>query len=404
MLADATDPTTRLALDTVLAASPARAAPICALYPSCGGCALQHQSAPANLAWKTARVARALNDAGYTDPTMAPSAEARLRSRRRIDLAIERTRTGPILLGLNGRGTHTVVDMTECHVIHPRLFALLDPLRATLRSLQALGRTGSVLANLLDTGPDLLIRTDRAPDSADRTRLAAFAAAEGVCRIAWQDERPGKRLVPELMAQQGPARAIFAGRAIDVPPGAFLQATAESEAAIVAAVLNGLAAPLPPKTNIVELYAGCGTLTLPLAARGRVTAFEGDPAAAAALHKAAGGTRIEVRHRDLARNPVTAGELRQAGAVVLDPPYGGAGRQIEQVAASGSPTIVIVSCNPAALRREAASLHAAGYVLQRATAIDQFIFSPRIESVSVFTRGRAKRPAGAPNRPARPHR
>ena len=323
---------------------------------------------------------------------MAPSIEARLRSRRRIDLGIERTQAGPVRLGLHARGTNAVVDMTECHVIHPALFALLDPLRATLRSLQALGRTGSLLINLLDTGPDLLLRTDRAPDTADRTRLAALAAARNICRIAWQDERPGRRTTPELLAQHGPARTIFAGRPVDVPPGAFLQATPEGEASIIDAVLAGL----PLKSSIVELYAGCGTLTLPLAARGRVLAYEGDQAAADALTKAAGGTRIDVRRRDLARNPVTSGELRDAGAIILDPPYAGAGRQIEQVTASGAPVVIIVSCNPAALRREAAALHSARYALQRATTIDQFLFSPRIESVIVFERKKARGSAPGP--------
>jgi 23S rRNA (uracil1939-C5)-methyltransferase len=73
--------------------------------------------------------------------------------------------------------------------------------------------------------------------------------------------------------------------------------------------------------------------------------------------------------------------------VVLDPPHNGAAAQIAQIAASTVPTVIYISCNPATLSRDARLLHAAGYRLAAATAIDQFLWSARLESVSVFRRG-----------------
>jgi 23S rRNA (uracil1939-C5)-methyltransferase len=388
----------RAMLETVLRASPDRRVPVCRLADTCGGCTLQHQDQAANLAWKDDRVRRALELAGFEQPPMAVPLQVALGTRRRMELAIVRARDGAIVLGLHRRASQDVIDMTECHVLEPALVALLPALRACLRSLRALGRSGSVLINRLDGGADLLLRTDRSPDTADRTRLAEFAAGAGVCRVTWQDERAGQRSAPETMAQLTPARALIGGRLVDVPSGAFLQATDAAEAAIVAAVLAGLPSPMPPKPRIVELYAGCGTLTLPLASVARTQAYEGEAGAVAALAKAAGGMRVEAHKRDLARNPLAISEMRDASAIVLDPPHGGAGRQMEMVAGAGAGTVIIVSCNPAALRREAAMLRVAGYALAAARTIDQFLFSPRIESVSVFRRGSSRRSRSGPSR------
>ena len=311
-----------------------------------------------------------------------------------MDLGAARMTDGTILLGLHARLSHDIIDMTECHVLDPALFMLLGPLRACLRSSRCLARTGSVVLNLLETGPDLLLRTDRAPDAADRTRLASFANTHNICRIAWQDERPGRRAIPETLARLTPSRMTFAAREVDIPPGAFLQAVPQAQAAITKVVIDAL----PSKPRIVELYAGCGTLTFPMAEHGRVTAFEGDPASVQALARASGGTRIEVHRRDLARDPVNVSELRDATAIVLDPPYAGAGRQMDQIARAPAGTIIIVSCNPAALAREASVLNRAGFELCHAIAIDQFLFSEHVESVAVFRRESSRRTRSGPSR------
>jgi 23S rRNA (uracil1939-C5)-methyltransferase len=145
------------------------------------------------------------------------------------------------------------------------------------------------------------------------------------------------------------------------------------------------------RTRVAELYAGCGTLTFALANVVRVAAFEGDMATHGALAQAInqGGMagRVEAFRRDLARQPLSAKELAAFAVVVLDPPHGGAAAQIAQIAAAGVPTVVYVSCNPATLSQDARVLHGSGYTLAAVTAIDQFLWSARLESVSVFRRG-----------------
>ena len=158
----------------------------------------------------------------------------------------------------------------------------------------------------------------------------------------------------------------------------------------MADVLAGLAG-LGRQARVIELYAGVGTLTFPIAAVAKVRAIEGDEAAITALARGAGGMRIETLQRDLARAPLAVSEFKGVDAVVLDPPFGGAGAQMDTIAAAGVPVVVVVSCNPAALRREAGVLRAAGYALSQARAIDQFPFSAHVESVAVFKRESSRR-------------
>ena len=109
--------------------------------------------------------------------------------------------------------------------------ALLAPLRDLLPRLAAIHREAACIINLLDSGPDLLLRTDADLNPADRRLLAAFGAAQGIPRIAWA-RGTGET---EMAAQLGPVRIILGGVEVAPPPGAFLQATATGASDIAAA-------------------------------------------------------------------------------------------------------------------------------------------------------------------------
>jgi 23S rRNA (uracil1939-C5)-methyltransferase len=351
----------------------------CPHFGVCGGCVLQHASAALYADFKRNLLAAALRRAGV-DVAVGALIRTPPASRRRLDLAAARAGKH-ILLGLHKRFGSDVVDLASCPVTEPALVGLLQDLRRLLGGLTGLRRSGAVVLNLLETGPDLLLRTDAALSTADRAACAGFAAAHRIPRISWAG-REG----PETVAQLGPAAVRFDGVVVQPPPGAFLQASAAGEAAIRDAVVAGLPS-FTAKGRIVELYAGVGTLTFGLAQRARVLAYEGAADAAAALRRAAGGQRIEVFTRDLARQPVAAAELKGAACVVLDPPFAGAGPQLAAIAASNVARVIYVSCNPAVLGREVGVLRAAGYRAVAATPIDQFLWSARLEAVVVMERG-----------------
>ncbi|MDO9708562.1 class I SAM-dependent RNA methyltransferase [Paracraurococcus lichenis] len=370
--------------EAILVPSPDRVAPACPHFPDCGGCTLQHWADAPYAAWKRAKLVDALARAGFGDAPVAPLARTPPAARRRADLALRRGPGGAVALGFHARGSGSIVDLATCAVLDPRLVALFEPLRALLKRLPALKRDGSAVVNLLDTGPDLLLRTDGALDAPGRAALAAFAAEHGIPRIAWAQGNGA----PETAAQLGAAAIAFAGVSVSPPPGAFLQASREGEAAIVGAVLAGLPDKLPPRAALADLFAGNGTLSFPLATRARVTAFEGMAESVAALSAAAGkaGARVKAVRRDLDRQPLAAKELHEFATVVLDPPYAGAPVQVPLLARAQVPRIIYVSCNPAALQRDAQVLARAGYRVAAATPVDQFLWSPHLESVVVFTR------------------
>ena len=374
-------------LEAVLSPSPDRVAAPCPHFPACGGCAMQHLALPAYGRWKRERLADALARAGFTG---APVAETRItppNTRRRADLALRRRADGGVVLGFHGRGEAAVEDLRTCLILNPALVALFDPLRAMLRGLQAFRREGSAVLNLLDTGPDLLLRLDGTPNPADRAMLAAFAGEHGLPRIAGAPLKGG---ATETLAQLGPVSIALGGVPVAPSPGAFLQATPQGEAAIVEAVLAGLPAKLAAKARIAELHAGLGTLSFPLATRARVVAFEGAAEAVAALDAAArkAGGRVTATRRDLARQPLALKELEGFAALVLDPPHAGAADQMPALARSSLQRIIYVSCNPAALTRDTKLLQVAGWKVVQATPIDQFLWSTQLEAVVVLERGR----------------
>ncbi len=390
----------RAMADRILSASPHRVVPPCPLFGRCGGCVLQHLDREAGLAWKTGLVRAALREAGFAAEAPVGAMQSPPRTRRRMDLALRRGPDG-VTVGLHERGTDTVIGLDTCHVLHPALFALLGAIQPTLNSLQGLRRAGSLGVNLLDSGPDLLLATDGTLAPRDRSLLAEFASAHGVPRIAWQPDgvRTGTEAVPEIVCGLSPVLHHFAGATVSPPPGAFLQATQEGEAAIVAAVLDGLPEKMPRGARVVELYAGCGTIGLALADRARVSAYEGHAGAVAALRAAGAGRRVEAWQRDLNRQPLLARDFIGAAAIVLDPPHAGAGAQMRDLAASAVPRIVYVSCNPNALAQDTKLLDQAGYRLVGYRVIDQFLWSARVESVCVFDRPAVVRRGPMPRPP-----
>lgn len=359
--------------------SASRVLPPCRHFGTCGGCAMQHWRDEDYIAWKSDLLRAALQRAGFAEPTLSPVARTPPEARRRMDLAARRN-AGTILLGLHRLRGSDVVDLTDCQVLHQKLWALLGPLRDLLRRLQGLHLEASVIANLLDSGCDLLLRTDAPLNRSDRTALIEFARAHALPRIAWAkgaDE-------PEPICVLRPPTTSLAGVAVVPPPGGFLQASKQGAAAIIAAVLAGL----PAKGRVAELYCGCGTLSFALVQHAQVVAWDSDANAIAALRQAANQAglagRLTATPRDLTRQPLSARELAPFAAVVLDPPFAGAAVQMPTIVAAKSPVVIYVSCNPAVLARDARVLCDAGYSLLSATPIDQFLWSAQLESVCVF--------------------
>lgn len=355
--------------------------PRCPHFGACGGCALQHLQDSAYSTWQLDQLKVALSRRGLDAIEIAPLVQARPAERRRAEFGAIRTATRTIV-GFHVYRSWTLIDLQDCAVLAPAIVTLLPPLRGWLDRMLPPSRPADVLVTQTESGLDLLVSRAPSPERRQREAVAEFAAAWDLARIAWRErDEP-----PETLIQRRAPQVRFAAVPVDLPPGAFLQATRSGEDAIVTATLRGVAG----ARRIVDLFAGCGTISLPLSAVARVHAVEGSQslseALAAAVRRAQRAGRLTVETRDLARRPLLAEELAEFDAIVFDPPRDGAAAQAAQIARSTVKKVVGVSCNPATFARDARILTEGGLRLRRVTPIDQFLWSPHLELVGEFAR------------------
>jgi 23S rRNA (uracil1939-C5)-methyltransferase len=360
----------------ILTPSPDRKKPPCSHARTCGGCLLQHASDPFVENWKQGIVRGALSAQGLDAP-FRPTLTSPPRSRRRATLAARKTKGGA-LLGFHARGSDLIIPIPNCQLLHPDLIATFPVLEAITR----LGGSRTVELALMVTrslaGPDIAVTGGKPLESGLQLELARLAEQHGLSRLTWNGETVALRAAP----MQRFGKALVAP-----PPGAFLQATEQGEAALLTAVTDAIG---PNARRIADLFAGCGTFALPLAEQAEVHAVEGDVAMTAALEKGWRNTeglkKIVTETRDLFRRPLEPDEFKGVDAVVIDPPRAGAEAQFATLSRSKVPVIAAVSCNPATFARDARILVQAGWTLDWVQVVDQFRWSSHVELAARFSR------------------
>ncbi|MEM8578384.1 MAG: class I SAM-dependent RNA methyltransferase [Pseudomonadota bacterium] len=359
----------------ILSPSDARIKAPCSHYKACGGCAVQHASDPFVADWKQSLVRTALAQAGVAAEVSGPLTSP-VASRRRVALSARRTKSGAIA-GFHGRKSDVIVDISGCAILDQRLRAAPDIARHLARVGASRSAEITVVATASDDGLDIAVTGGKPLSPAQQADLGLYCAEAGIARLSWGGE---------CIALLRPPRQRFGTAFVTPPAGAFLQATEAGQAQLVEAVLSGCAG----ARSVVDLFAGCGTFSLPLAAQAKVHAVEGDAAMTDALlagWRGRPGLRpLTAAARDLFRRPLLPDELDRFDAAVIDPPRAGAAAQVAQIAASHLARVMYVSCNPATFARDAAVLIAAGFAIGPVRPVDQFRYSPHVELVAAFTR------------------
>ena len=359
--------------DGSLVPGPHHQTPPCRHFPKCGGCQLQHLDDAAYAQFVEDRVAGALAAQGL-QADIRPAIVSPPRSRRRASLHAE-ARQGRVSLGFTESASHAVVDMTECHILVPELFALVAPLRRLLARL-GVRRRVDIEMTLCDQGVDLLLGF--APEGLPAAEaIIAFCQDHAIARFACDDG-----MGPEMRWEPEPATITLGGVPVPLPPASFLQATADGEATLVAAAC----AAVENAGTVADLFAGLGTFALSLAPA-KIYAAEAGRDAVVALKGAAAraGRAVFTEHRDLYRRPLTIAELDRFDAVVLDPPRAGARDQVAALAACKVPVIAYISCNPSSFARDAKELCEGGYRLDWVQPVGQFRWSTHVELAARFS-------------------
>lgn len=376
--------------DGTLEWGPHHVSPPCRHFGQCGGCQLQQLDEPSLADFVEARVANAstsqqLGAERIDSPHLSPPY-----SRRRASLRAESSQ-GRVVIGYREARSHRLVELNECPVLAPALFAIVAPLRRLLiRIGQGKGqgkgkhRHARLAADIeltqVEQGLDLGIKGLAVEGLPATEALLDFARDHALARLTL-DQGYGT----ETLWEPEPVSVLLGDLSVPFPPGSFLQATVDGEAALVAAArewLGGCA-------TVADLFAGLGTFAFALAGPAcKVLAVEAARDAHLACKAAAAVAQrpVHALHRDLFRNPLQGEELNRFDAVLLDPPRAGARDQIEQLALSTVARIVYVSCNPSSWARDAAQLIAAGYRLAELRPVGQFRWSTHVELASLFVR------------------
>lgn len=368
----------RARLVRVLEPSIERIDPVCPHFTRCGGCALQHWAEQPYLAWKAGLVSRALQRVGI-EVELPPSQPAWGAGRRRATL--HGKRTGPrFVFGFTQARSHQIEPITVCPVLTPGLAAALPRLAQIAEALAPRQDGIDVLVTETPVGLDVDVRQAGRLAKFDRKgleKLAGLVEATQIARLTLHGETALSRVTPRV--KMGPAL-------VELPAGAFLQATQAGEEALAARVLDWTAG----ARVVADLFAGIGTFALRLKDKAQVRAYENEPQAVAALKKAAdglaGGRTLTAEVRDLFRAPLAPLEMKGLDAIVLDPPRAGAEAQCVQIARGPVNTIVYVSCDPASFARDARILVNAGFKLDEIETFDQFRFSAHVEIAARFVR------------------
>jgi 23S rRNA (uracil1939-C5)-methyltransferase len=362
----------RRRLVTVQQSSAQRIEPVCRHFGVCGGCAMQHLAEKSYRNWKRDLVVTALSQAGIHAP-VDPLIDAHGEGRRRAVFHARRGSHDVLQVGFSAARAHHIVPIDRCPILAQSLDGALKAAWAIAETLDCARKSLDIQFTATEQGLDVDIRGSGALTAPTMAALAGVAQRYDFARLT----RHG-----ELVAQMRTPTLRMGSATVPLPPGAFLQATAQGEAVLSRLVLDCMSG----AHQIADLFAGVGTFALRLAAHARVVAFDADEFAIFALKRAASGAAglkpIHAERRDLFKAPLSAAELNRFDTVVFDPPRQGAQLQSREIAASRVPTVVAVSCNPGTFARDLRHLIDGGYRLGSVIPVDQFRYSAHVEIVA----------------------
>lgn len=387
----------RAEIKEILDPSPDRVAPPCPYFGVCGGCSWQHISGAAQLSAKRQAVVDALTRIGHiadAEKLVAP-AVASPRDygyRNKIEL-VARTDASGLRLGYHKAGSDELVPVESCLLLPPKFQKAPKALSGALRYLsggQDLGfkRVGlRVAANTRDVEIALWTEPGSFPRKAAATTLGRAMKSSSIVRVLVKGPDKERKVTGvEVLSGNGFWRERLGGRSMTVSAPSFFQVNTGAAELLVQIALDALHA--DGTDRVVDLYAGAGTFTLPLAEiAGDVVAVEAASSAVRDLRRNLEDSQLwaEVVGGDALR------ELREIGsidALLVDPPRAGlAGGAVEAIAKTRANTVVYVSCDPATLARDAKALGEAGYRLVSATPVDLFPQTFHVETVAKFVRG-----------------
>lgn len=364
-----------------------RQMPFCPLADQCGGCQLQHVSADEALTWRQEALDTLWQKQfSVTHIPWQPAVTGpRPAYRRKARLAVDARDPHNIRIGYRQANGHDVVDVPSCPVLTPTLNALLPSLREALCSYPGIRHVGHIALMQGDNCARVTIKVTRTMGKEWLSALTVWGR-ENQVNVVLEDKDGGLNALHE---QDTLICETEAGLSVSPGPNDFIQVNAEVNRKMVAQAMQWLNP--AGGEHIADWFSGLGNFSLSLAQRGaRVQAVEGVPdmvRQAAENAQRQGITGIDWQHHDLQQSAVVRNLVSDGlDKVLLDPSREGAATVCEVLADSEVKQILYISCNPSTFTRDAKTLLAGNYQLEKVGVLEMFPYTKHLEVMALFTR------------------
>ena len=367
----------------VLEASPERVEPRCQHYNLCGACQLQHLDSSKQIGYKQNTLDQQLQrQLKISDiPWSQPIESKPFGYRRRARLGVRyRSKIDEIIVGFREEANSHLTTVSDCSVLEPQLNALIKPLHTIISILDARSRITQIELIAGDNANAVILRCLKQLPSSDKLALTEWAQNQKV-QLWVQGDEHIQKVYPEadvrLSYQVNNMDLTF-----DVKD--FIQGNADVNTQMVDQALTWL--DVKPEETVLDLFAGIGNFTLPLAKQAKkVYAVEGEKAMAERINQNAeinGVNNIEASAMNLADEELLF-KLPKANVILLDPPRAGASVLMPWLVKQKS-RILYIACDPSSLVRDAKPLLDAGFRIEKISVMDMFPQTKHVESMALF--------------------
>lgn len=365
-------------LDEIVSPGDARIDAPCPIVDTCGGCPWQHIDYPAQLEAKQRNVIDALERiGGFKNPPVAkvvPSPKT-FGYRNRLKLRFDHGR-----LGFYSAHSHQLVPVTDCMIAEERVREALPEVEKFAAGLATRPVRVEVAERGTQSGIVVAVNCEGRLRKADAHRVKevladSTSAIRGV--VMW-----GRGWRREWGNTKRVHRAASTDVTIATRGAGFGQVNSSANRALVERVTEAVGS--MTGKSLLDLYAGAGNFTLPLArTAGRVLAIESDASSVeAGMESATRAGLANVEFEQLTVEAYLAGRRREKfDRVLVNPPRSGLRANTAAIAQLGAPVLVYVSCNPTTLARDLAVAAQHGYALTDVMPVDLFPHTFHVETV-----------------------
>lgn len=377
-------------LSQLIEPSPWRVLPPCPCFGQCGGCHWQHIDEAIQREFKKEILIQALKRFGKLEQippiSVVPSPDS-FGYRTRVQLRVkEKT------LGYYQEKSHRLIDIDHCPVSHPLVNQIMVLLRKELPTVSGIQEIeinisaeeekGVVIFHLLSFRPGL--------ERFLKKLLQAYPILKGLMVIKKRESTfsgdPHLNFVVSFHGHRG-IRSLE----LRTSPQSFSQVNSKQNLRLIDTVADFSEG--KKDQRILDLYAGIGNLTLPLAIEAEeVIGIEEN-------RMAVEDARWNVEKNSITNCRFILGRVEEVlthwkwkspDLIVLDPPRAGCKRALGQVVRLKPKKVIYVSCEPTTFSRDLRFLSENGYVLQKLTLIDMFPQTYHMEMVGLLTQSQVK--------------